>query len=90
MAYPGERLESSVVALHCLHAPTSRIPPVTVHLEGDMLGYWTLLQGANEQLSKLFERPFSWWRVEYESLQEGYNVAHIASAEVSICVWLVL
>lgn len=55
-----------------------------------MLGYWTLLQGANEQLSKLFERPFSWWRVEYESLQERYNVAHIASVEVSICVWLVL
>lgn len=62
--YASESLEAAVVALYCLHAMAPGIPPVAVHLKGDMLRDGPLLEGTNEQFSKLLEGPFSWRRLE--------------------------
>lgn len=48
-----------MMTFHRLHAVTPGITPVSVHLEGDMLGNWALFEGADEQLSKLLEGPFA-------------------------------
>jgi hypothetical protein len=48
-----------MMTLHRLHSVASSIPPVSVHLEGHMLGDRALLQGADEKLAKLAHSPFS-------------------------------
>jgi hypothetical protein len=45
------------VALDSLDVVIPRKPPVAVHDERDMLWNWTLLEGSNEQLSKLPDGP---------------------------------
>lgn len=53
-----------MVSLDCLDLMTPCIPPIAVHLECDVLGDWTLAQGADKQLSKLLHGPFCRWRSE--------------------------
>lgn len=53
-----------MMTLDSLHAMASGITPVAIHLESHMLWHRTLLESANEQLSELFNSPFSWRRLD--------------------------
>jgi hypothetical protein len=44
-----------------LHATTSGVTSVAVHLERNVLRDRPLLEGADEQLTKLVDSPFSRW-----------------------------
>lgn len=54
----GERFEALVVALDDLDAVLASESSVPIHDKGDVLGYGTLTQGADEELTQLHDGPF--------------------------------
>lgn len=65
-----------MMPFYSFHPMVSRIPPITIHLEGDMLWDGPILQSSYEHLTKLVHCPFPQWRVEYQLPYESYNIGH--------------
>lgn len=57
----GQGLKATVMSFDSLHAAASGVTSVAVHLKGNMLRDWPLLEGANKQLTELVDGPFSRW-----------------------------
>lgn len=47
-----------MMTLNSLNLMVSCKPPISVHLEGDMLWDWSLLKGTNKHLASTFYKPF--------------------------------
>ncbi len=48
-----------MVTFNSLNLVVSRKPPISIHLEGDVLWDWPLFKGANKHLSCATHEPFS-------------------------------
>jgi hypothetical protein len=63
-AYSDEGFGPVMVALDGLHLMAAGKPAIPVHLKSDVLWYGALAESAQEELSKLLQRPFDRGRAD--------------------------